>query len=141
MIEKNLYELKSLEALENYDIIIGYQFENLVLNTIPKIIEKLGLTFDNIKSASPYFQNKTKRLKACQIDLLINTKYSIYVCEIKFRNKISLRIIDEVKDKIESLKIPKNISVRPVLIYAGSIDPSLQTEGFFDEIINFEDFL
>ncbi len=77
----------------------------------------------------------------CQVDLLVQTKYSIYVCEIKFRRKIPKNVIDEMYAKISRMEIPKTMSIRPVLIYEGSLSNRIREEDFFDHIIHFADFL
>lgn len=55
------------------------------------------------------FPEKTKAFAACQIDLLIQTKFNcIYPCEIKFsKSEINATVIDEMQQKIQRLKIPK----------------------------------
>ena len=87
------------------------------------------------------FQRKTQRKKPCQIDLLIETKYTLYVCEIKFRKKITRVIISEVRKKIERLKSHRALTVRPVLIYTGGLASGIEEDGFFDKIIHFEKLL
>ena len=79
--------------------------------------------------------------EACQIDLLIQTHHTIYVCEIKFRKQIPLSVIDEVKEKIRKIEIPKTTSVRPVLIYEGQLSSNIRSENFFSHLIPFEDLL
>jgi len=68
-------------------------------------------------------------------------KITIYVCEIKFRNIISKKVIVDVQEKINRLNVPKGFSVRPVLIYSCELEKSIQTEDFFDQLICFDDFL
>jgi len=140
-IKKGLYQFSSMENLSNFDIIMGFQLENLVHNNIISLISMLNIPYENILSASPYFQNRTSRQKACQIDLLIHTKNSIYICEIKFRKKTTNKVIGEVKEKIKRLKYPKNYSIRPVLIYLGTISKEIESEQFFDKIIPLERYL
>jgi len=101
----------------------------------------LDIRLSNIKYAGYYFQKKTKRQMACQIDLLIQTKYTIYVCEIKFRNIISKKVIVDEQERINRFKVPKGISIRPILIYSGELEKSIQTEDFFDQLVCFDDFL
>lgn len=130
-----------LEFFIDWETIMGFQFENLILNHLPEILPRLSINPNSVKSASPYYQKKTKQHQACQIDLLIQTKYTVYICEIKFRKKIDKEIIKEVQKKVEVLSFPKNISVRPVLIYSGELEPSLQKEDYFDELLSFSDLL
>jgi uncharacterized protein len=140
-IRQGLTETLALESLVDWDVIMGYQFENLVLGNIPSLCRKLSINSASVQSASPYFQKGTQRREACQIDLLIQTKHTLYVCEIKFRKKIESQVIDEVQEKINKLKVVKRISVRPVLIYEGELSKSLIDGDYFTAQIAFGDLL
>ena len=120
---------------------MGLQFENLALNNIRSICSSLAINPNTVKSASPYFQRKTQRKKPCQIDLLIETKYTLYVCEIKFRKMIPKNVIGEVQEKIERLKLSKGYTVRPVLIYSGALASGIEEDGYFDKILDFDKLL
>ncbi len=141
LIDKNLYQDVDLENLPEWMSMMGLQFENLVLNNLKQIIEKLEISSESLQSASPYFQNPTKTHLGCQIDLLLQTKYTIYVCEIKFGRTIGTEIIPEMIQKIERLKIPKMVSLRPVLIYQGELSKQVLRENFFSNLISFDDLL
>ncbi len=141
LIEKKLYQDVDLENLPDWLTIMGLQFENLVLNNLNQILKILEISPESLYSASPYFQNPTKLSPGCQVDLLIQTKYTIYVIEIKFRKSIGVEIIDEVIQKIKSLKISKTVSIRPVLIYQGELSKQIIKEDFFSKLIAFEDLL
>jgi AAA+ ATPase superfamily predicted ATPase len=141
LIEQGVYSDLHLEELPEWLSIMGLQFENLVLNNLNAIQRILQISPMSTLSISPYFQNKTQRTEACQIDLLIQTRHTMYVCEIKFRKKIPLSVIDEVKEKIRKIKIPQTTSVRPVLIYEGELSNNIMTENFFSHFISFKDFL
>jgi len=67
---------------------MGYQFENLVLSNLDAVIRRLDIAPEGILSAAPYFQRRTLRHGACQVDLLLQTKNTLYVCEVKFRKQI-----------------------------------------------------
>lgn len=140
-IKKGLFTEVAMESLSGWETIMAFQFENLVLNNIQSICSLLAINMNTVKSAAPYFQRKTQRSKPCQIDLLIETKYTVYVCEIKFRKMISKAVINEVQEKIERLKLPKGISVRPVLIYNGGLAAGIEKEGFFDRLLHFDALL
>jgi hypothetical protein len=120
---------------------MGLQFENLALNNIRSICSLLAININTVKSASPYFQRKTQRWKPCQIDLLIETKFTFYICEIKFRKMISKNVINEVQEKIERLKLPKGYTVRPILIYSGVLDSGIEEDGYFDNTLDFDRLL
>ena len=140
-IKAGTYDNFNIEDLLNWETIMGLQFESLVMGNLPSIINKLGINPSSIQSASPYYQKQTKTQKACQIDLVIRTKYAFYPCEIKFRKKIKPTIINEVSKKLSRLHMPSTISYRPVLIYAGNLSSKLKQEDFFDKVIDFADLL
>ena len=141
LIEKKLYQDVDLENLPDWTSIMGLQFENLVLNNLHQIIKILGISSESLYSASPYFQNATKRQPGCQVDLLIQTKHTTYLVEMKFCKTIGTEVITEVIEKITRLKIPKTISLRPVLIYQGELSEQVVKENFFSNLIAFEELL
>lgn len=141
LIENGLYEDLFLEDLPEWFTIMGFQFENLVLNNLRSLQHLLQISSSSVFSAAPYFQHQTKRQKGCQIDLLIQCRYSVYICETKFRQKITPEVIDEVMEKITRLGIPKGISIRPVLIYQGDLSPQIERANFFTNLISFEQLL
>jgi hypothetical protein len=140
-IKNNIYDDAAIEDLINWDTIMGLQFENLVLNNLQSIIRLLQINPNSVLSASPYYQKHTAKQEACQVDLIIRTKYSVYVCEVKFRRKIGKGVIDEVYEKISRIKVKNILSIRPVLIYEGMLSENLLREDFFDRIIRFSDLL
>ena len=141
LINKGLYTDLHLDDFTDWASMMGLQFENLVLNNLSSLQKILEISPASLLSASPYFQNKTIRQAACQIDLLIQTKFTYFICEVKFRRKIDANIIQEVKEKINRLNFPKGISTRPVLIYQGELAPSILAANFFSHVIRFEDLL
>ena len=140
-ILSGIHRGKSLESLPGWDVIMGLQFENPVLNNISAICRQLSIPENSTWSASPYFQKRTQRQEACQIDLLIQAKHTIYVCEIKFRSKIESKVISEVKEKIRRLKKVNSCSIRPILIYQGKLSDRINEEDYFDKTICFDDLL
>ncbi len=80
--------------------------------------------------------------EACQIDYLIQTRESIYACEIKFsKHKVGNGIIAEMKSKLEKLKVPKYMSKRAVLIHVNGVTDDVSDALFFTQIIDFGDLL
>ncbi len=141
-IEKDLYRNINLENLKGWETIMGFQFENLVLNNLNLIIKLLNIPPESIISAAPYFQKKTLRKEACQIDLLIHTRYAVYICEIKFsKNPIGTKVVEDMKKKIEALAIPKHVSYRPVLIHVGGVTDEVVFKDCFDKIIDWTEIL
>jgi hypothetical protein len=123
-IEQGLFQYTGIENLPGWNSIIALQFENLVIHNMPAVIKYIGIDFNSIISASPYFQNPTKTNKAaCQVDLLIQTKFNtLYLCEIKFQKKINRNVINEINKKIATLK---------------KLSESVMESNFFDKTIHF----
>ncbi len=135
-IEKGLFTFSSLEQLKGWDAMLGLQFENMILNHVEDILPHLGLERSMVLSASPYQRKSGKGVKGCQIDLLVQTERTIFVIEIKRRKEIGPSVIDEVRDKIESLGASRNLSVRTALVYDGRLSPSVEAERYFDFLVD-----
>ena len=120
---------------------MGLQVENLVLNNTNPLHKMLGIYPDEIVNEGPFFQKRTARNKGCQIDYLIQGKFGVlYLCEIKFTTKlIRTNIIDEIQTKIDRLSLPRNFSIRPVLIHAGEVCEKVEDAHYFSRIIDIYD--
>ena len=129
------FKSTDFEQVDQWEVIMGLQFENLVLENLDGILKQLRIPRHRVLYAGPYRQSKTQRQQGCQIDLLIQTRRSIYVCEIKFRRQISSSVIQEVDRKVRVLKRPENQSIRTVLIYDGQLAPSIEEDQAFDFLI------
>jgi uncharacterized protein len=142
-IEHGKFASASISNLPNWDTVMGLQFENLVLNNRRLLWNLLKIDPIEIVCDNPYFQRKTLRHAACQIDYLIQTKYNtLYICEIKFsKNTIKKEVINAVQKKIAALTIPRYFSYRPVLIHVNGVDEAVENQNFFSEIIAFGKFL
>lgn len=142
-IELGTFEETNVGSLPGWSTIIGFQFENLVLNNRKRVQALLSVNPNDIVSDGSYFQRKTERMPGCQIDYLIQTKFdTLYVCEVKFsKNEIKESIIEEMKEKLDSLKTPKNFSKRPVLIHVNGVNANVEESGFFSKIISFGELL
>ena len=140
-IERGLLEDVALEQLSNWDTVSGLQFENLVLSNLPQLERYLHLGRSRVIAAAPYIQKRTKRLKGCQVDLMLMTKHSLYVVEMKRKRSIGREVIDEVREKLKRLPVRRGVSVRTTLLYKGQLSPHAEEEGFFDFIIPFERML
>lgn len=134
-IAKGRFKSTALDQLDQWDTIMGLQFENLVLENLDAIFRALQLPRHIVLSAGPYHQSSTQRQSGCQIDLLIQTKRSIYLCELKFKSQIDSSVIQEVDKKVDALKLPRNQSIRTVLIFDGQLAPSIEEEQAFDFLI------
>ena len=92
-------------------------------------------------NAGPYVQAKTQRRAGCQVDLLVRTKRTVHVVEIKLRDVVDRTVIDEVKQKVARLEGVRGLSVRTGLLYAGELDPRIEGEDYFDFVVALEDLL
>lgn len=133
----------TLTNLPGWESMMGLQFENLVVNNRHEIYKLLKINPEDVIYDNPFFQKKTTRQKGCQVDFLIQTKYkTLYVFEIKFsKNMLKRDVIDEVKEKISRMSIPRGIAVLPVLVHVNEVADSVLDEDYFYFVINFSDFL
>lgn len=142
-IAQGRFHWSGLDTLLAWDTILGFQFENLILNNDEFVQRRLGAT-GRVLRGGPMRQSATKRRRGCQVDLLLETAHNLYVAEIKFRRRIGKEVIDEVRGKMDRLYVPrsrKHLNRFPVLIYAGDLDAAVPREGFFHTIIDFGDML
>jgi len=140
-VKKGIFQFSPLETLQAWDTIMGLQFENLVLGSLPAILARAGLSNVPVLNAGPYSQNKTLRRQGCQIDLLLRTNQSLYVFETKFRQRIPAKVIAEMKEKVRRLHPPRGLSVRTGLIYEGKLDIEIPRSDYFDFLIPAADLL
>ncbi len=142
-INRNNFRLKSLTSLPEWNTIMGFQFENLVLNNRLLIHKALKINPEEIISENPFYQRKTYHYPGCQIDYMIQTKFNtLYVCEIKFsKNMVDSSIIIEVQKKINSLKFPRGYSCRPILIHVNGVTEDVIDSDYFSSIIDFSEYL
>ena len=136
-IEKGLVRSQIPAQLPGWNSLLGLQFENLVLGNIDTLTKLIGIGGTPVLSASPYFQKATARKKGCQIDLMVVTKHSLYVVEIKRRLKIGMGVVREVQEKVSRISPVAGRSIRTVLVYEGQLTAGLENEGYFDFIIPF----
>lgn len=141
-ILKGKFEEGSLFSHTNWESIMGLQFENLVVHNRNILLDALQIRREDYIFDGPYFQTTTKDREGCQIDYLIQTKGTLYICEVKFsKNPIGPKIIDEMQKKIESLVIPRYVSYRAILIHVGGVTEELEYRDYFDKIIDWTEFL
>ena len=136
LIRNDAYRFISLEQLPGWNSILGLQFECLVLNNLPTLIAELGLGQTLLLSAAPFRQGKTARTDGCQIDLLIQTKRGSYAVEIKRRETIGEEVVEEMEDKMARLKVRREVSVYPVLVYEGRLSKRVDADGYFAKTIS-----
>lgn len=141
-ITRGIFLDSPISSLPAWSSIMGLQVENLVLNNHIKIKEILNIPLQEIEMDGPFFQRKTARQPGCQIDYLIQTSFrTLYIIEIKFsRNVIGMQVADEMKEKINRLKTPKQYFCRPVLIHVNGVSDELLDSNYFSQVINMTEF-
>ena len=144
VIDSGAFELVALDALEGIDSVLGLAFENLVVNNCRDLIPLLNLKGSLITSAAPYRRNGTsgqRGRKGCQVDLLVQTRRTVCVVEVKRRREIDREIIHEVDEKVRAIARPAGVSARAALVYCGHLAPIVEADGYFDAIIPFRKLL
>lgn len=131
--------ISGLRALpQNLHGMLGLQLENLVLKNRLLLLPALGVHPAEIVVEGPYFQERTTKHAGCQIDYLVQTRYSLYVVEIRLsRAALSSTVLQEVKKKVDALVRPRNLSVRPILVHVNGVAESVEDADYFDKIIDF----
>ena len=140
-VRKGLFRFTSLLQLSGWNAVLGLQFECLVLNNLPELLKRMGLSDVLILSASPYRKRAHARGEGCQIDLLLMSSRTWWVVEIKRRREIGVEIVEEVSRKVANLKTRPGVSVRTALVYCGVLSPAVTAEGFFDILTDAHDLL
>ncbi len=122
---------------------MGLQFENLVINNYRSLLPRLGLDRSLLLSAAPYRRTASEksRRKGVQIDLLLQTRMSFCLVEIKRQREIGREVIDEMREKVRRFAAPSGTSVRTALVFNGELAPSVEADGYFDAIVPFRQLL
>jgi len=132
----------SLSQLPGFDAHIGLQLEQLLLQNRALLLKAMGISAGDVVSDGPFRQFKTTIQQGCQIDYLVQTTTrNLFVCEFKFkRRELGIDIIEQMKDRIQALKVPKGFASIPVLFHIGGVTSSVATDGYFYRIIDITDF-
>lgn len=133
---------KTIESIPGVESKLGYQFENLIYNNFKSLLICAKIELDEIINWGPYYQTKTLRSEACQIDLLIQTKKCLYIFEIKYKEKIGKEILKELELKKNKLHYKKEkYSLKTGLIYSHEIDKQVIKSREVQYLISFKDLL
>jgi uncharacterized protein len=66
----------------------------------------------------------------------------LFACEIKFsKQEIKTNIINETKEKLSKLLLPKGFACCPVLIHINGVQDSVLDSGYFATCIDFSKIL
>lgn len=142
-IEQNAFADIPLSSLPGWEVMMGFQVENLLLKNRPLVCKALGIHPQDIAADNPYLQRPTVRRKGCQIDYLIQTQSNtLFACEVKVRKReLGTEVIDAMKDKLHRFTLPKGFAICPVLLHLGPVSDALLDSRYFYRIIDIADFL
>ncbi len=142
-IKQNSFSDMALSQLSGWDILWGFQIENLLIKNRSRLLESLGIHAADVLADGPYAQKTNTRQKGCQIDYLIQTQMrSLYICEFKFKRRgIDVEIIEEMKLKEKKLSAPRGFAKIPVLFHLGEVSLKVYESKYFYRIIDISDFL
>lgn len=137
-VEQGSFSDTPLSSLPGWEPMLGFQLENLLLKNRPLLYKALGVGAQDIVADNPYSQKASGGKKGCQIDYLIQMhSNTLLVCEVKMRRReIGLEVIDAMKNKIDSLAVPKGFGVSPVLFHLGPLSDALLSSRYFYRIID-----
>jgi uncharacterized protein len=72
-IKKRFYKELSLTHLSGWEVMMGFQVENLLLNNRHLLLNALSIAAADIVADNPFVQRATLRHTGCQIDYLVQT--------------------------------------------------------------------
>ena len=143
VIDAGMCKFTGIGQFSGWDAIKGLQFENLVVNNAAELLAPLHMDRTLVLSAAPYFRKASESAgkEGLQVDLLLQTRMSYCIVEVKRKANIGREVINEVERKRQLLPHPKNVSIRAALVYEGELAPSVEADGFFDAIVRFSDLM
>ena len=92
-------------------------------------------------SAAPFRKARKNAARGVQVDLLVQTRKSVVLVEIKRQKEIGEEVEREMEEKIQRLRLPGGMSVRTALVYAGTLSKGVRGNGYFDALIPAEALL
>jgi hypothetical protein len=143
VIDADAFAFGGLDRLDGWDSIVGLAFENLVVNNYRELLGPFGLGTAQVVSAAPYRRagdGKGPR-NGVQVDLLLQTRRSVCLVEVKRMREIGRDVIDEVQEKVRRLPRRSGCSVKTALVYEGHLAPIVEADGYFDAIVPFGQLL
>lgn len=141
MIDAGSYAVGTLDTLDGWEGVLGLAFENLVVNNVCSLLTPLHLSTSLVCSAAPYRRLGGSAGKGVQVDLLLQTRRSLVLVEVKRQREIGREVIDEMVEKVKRLPKRRDMSVRTALVYDGHLAPIVEADGYFDAIIPFRQLM
>jgi hypothetical protein len=142
-IDSGAFDEALLSRLPGFEAHMGLQLEYLLLQNRLILLKSIGISASDIVCDGPYRQSQNANTKGCQIDYLVQTfTKNLFICEFKFkRRELGVEIIQQMKEKIRALKVPKGYATVPILFHISGVSSSVETNGYFYRIIDISDFL
>ena len=76
-----------------------------------------------------------------RVDLLLQTRRSLWFVEVKRKREIDREVETEVERKVKALSRPEGVSSTMALVYDGHLSPLVESDGYFDAIVPFKNLL
>lgn len=140
-IRKGQYNFISLGMLPGWESVLGLAFEGLVVNNALSLLPFLHLQGVPILSAAPYSRRGTKHQHGVQIDLVIQTRKSVHLIEVKRQREIGEEVETEVAAKRAKIKVPDGVALRTGLVYDGHLSEIVRGNAYFDALISARELL
>lgn len=140
-IRKGQYRFSSLAMLPGWVTVLGLAFESLVVNHALELLPFFHLQGVPIDSVAPYAKRGGKKGDGVQVDLMIQTRRSVYLVEVKRKGEIGEEVEAEMVEKRSRLKIPPEMTIRYGLVYDGRISEVVRGNAFFDAIVSSREML
>ena len=113
-----------------------------MINNFRELLPRLGLDKTLVISAAPFRKvSRGGANRGVQVDLLLQTRRSIYLIEIKRRNELGYEVVDEMDEKISRITRPHGVSIKTALVFAGNLAKTVEADGYIDAIIDIRDII
>ena len=143
-LDEGAFLFSSMSELEGIETVLGLAFENLVVNNYRMLLPYMHLTHTLITAAGPYRRRAAKSARGkpgVQVDLLLQTRRSLWFVEVKRKREIDREIEAEVERKVKAVSRPEGVSSKMALVYDGHLSPIVESDGYFDAIVPFKNLL
>lgn len=143
VIDADAFAFAGFGGLEGWDATMGLAFENLVVNNYRELLGPIGLGTAQVLSAAPYRRAGSGKApgSGVQVDLLLQTRRSICLVEVKREREIGREVIAEMQEKVKRVPRQEGMSVKTALVYEGHLAHIVETDGYFDAIVPFRRML
>ena len=124
VIDEGAFLFSSLSELDGIDSVLGLAFENLVVNNYRMLLPYMHLANTLITAAGPYRRRAAKSARGkpgVQVDLMLQTRRSLWFVEVKRKREIDREIETEVERKVKAVSRREGVSAKMALVYDGHL--------------------